>query len=57
MFRIGGALRDDAKLVIWVSNNYWSATSTGSGSHARLNLNNGNSNSKTDGSVANFQSG
>jgi hypothetical protein len=39
----------DAKLLIWVSNNYWSATSTGAGSHAKLNLNNGNSNSKTDG--------
>jgi hypothetical protein len=44
-----GAFRGDAKLLIRVSNNYWSASSTGSGSHARLNLNNGNSNNNTDG--------
>jgi hypothetical protein len=46
---LGGPSSGDAKLLIWVSSNYWSATSTGAGSHAKLNLNNGNSNSKTDG--------
>jgi hypothetical protein len=48
-FVFGGPISGDAKLVIWASNNYWSATSTGAGAHAKLNLNNGNSNSKTDG--------
>jgi hypothetical protein len=49
LVRLGEPRSGDAKLLIWASNTYWSATSTGAGSHAELHLNNGNSNSKTDG--------
>ena len=48
MARPCGTWRGDAKLVIWASNHYWSATSTGGGSHAKLNLNYGSSSSQAD---------
>ena len=48
MARPCGTWRGDAKLVIWASNHYWSATSTGAGSHGLVNLVNGLSQSITD---------
>ena len=49
LVRLGGPRSGDAKLLIWASNNYWSATSTGAGSHALLSLDNGASGSLSDG--------